>query len=447
MHAQRYQTLKLDTSTASLFAGIYLIYIGIAFVLGLTPGAQFASVAEALFAGASQLQTRSVFVWLQLRAVWRTLARSFIVIVILATTNSASGLETARMTVLGFTLILVPPAYAFHLAVASENSRVRIRLFGAAMLVLGVATAFGVIPFIGTIMAAQAHGAWWPTVAVLAVAAVGVCVPPERDPIPDLIAATRPGGLRAQRFVIKSKKKRSADGGATSDWIFDLSGVWVIFSGRLAAFLRQRKPLYFGLGLVGWFLGGLAFGGASHYYTAVTESVVLATSLPLVMIVCIVAASVGRDLGQEIRNPLWWAGDANMVSRLGVDSLASLWRFLVSVGCVLAGYGAFGHAKTSLLLFMLITGLVWLSRCCGYLLFAYFPATIDQRGAIAGLRIFILFALAIPVGIVAGVLGFMQIPAVLEVAIVLAVAIAQALLLLTIAARRIDGRIEAYLVA
>lgn len=447
MHVTHAQMLDIDAHTAETFAGVYLIYLGVAFVFTLTPGAQFASVAEALLVGASQLQTRAVFVWLQLRAVWRTIARSFIIIVIIATTNNASGQETARMTALGLAFILVPPAFAFHIAVASPAVRLRVRLLGGALLGLGVAELFGVLPFLANVMLAQAHGTWWPTLAVLAIATCGIVMPPLADPVPELIAATRPGGFRAQRLILRRKGKRDPNGGATSDWIFDLQGVWVIFSGRLAAFLRERTPLYFALGLAGWFLVGLSAGGAAHFYARMADSIILATALPFVFIVCIVAASVGRDLGAEIRNPLWWAGDATMIARLGVDSFASLWRFLISMACVLGGYAAFGHTRTSLLLFVLVTGLVWLSRCCGYLLFAYFPATIDQRGALAGLRIFFLFVLAIPVGIVAGVVGFMQIAPVLQVSIVLAVALLQAFALLYVAARRIDGRIEAYFAA
>ena len=447
MHLANGRALKYDDHIAGMFTGVYLIYLGIAFVLALTPGAHFASVAEALFAGASQIGTRTIFVWLQVRAVWRTLARSFIVIVILATSNNAGGLETARMTLLGFALILVPPAYAFHIAVASVRTRTIVRIFGGALLISGIATAFGLVPALGNVVAVQAHGVWWPTLVIVAIAAAGICLPPVGDPIPDLVAATRPGGLRAQRLILKRSKQRNPDGGVTSDWVFDLQGVWVIFSGRLAAFLRQRTPLYFGLGLFGWFAAGLAFGGVSLTNASIADSVVVASALPFVMIVCFVAASVGRDLGAEIRNPLWWTGDANMLARLGVDSLASLWRFYISAACVLAGYGAFGHARTALLVFVLVVGVVWLSRCCGYTLFAYFPATIDQHGAIAGLRILLLFVLAFPVGIVAGVVLFFEMDTILQVGIVLAVAIAQAFVMLQIAARRIDGRLEAYLVA
>ena len=447
MHATGQRPPAFDAQSARIFTGVYLFYVGIAFVFALTPGAQFANASEALMIGTSRLGVRSVFVWLQLRAVWRTLARSFIVIVILATTNSASGIETARMTVLGFAIILIPPAFAFHLTVASVRRRVIVRCCGGLMLALGAAVAFGVVPHAGTVMTAQAHGAWWPTVVALAIAAIGICTPPVRDPIPDLVTATRPGGALAQRILERRRKKRSTDGGVTSDWIFDLSGSWVILSGRLAAFFRIRKPLYFALGIVGWFAVGLGIGGVDRVYGREADEFVFAGALPLIMIVCLVAASVGRDLGTEIRNPLWWAGDASMRARLGVDSIASLWRFLVSAAAVLAGYGAFDHAAVAALLFALLTGLVWLSRCCGYLLFAFFPASIDQRGALAGLRIFFLFLLAIPVGITAGVLGLLQLAPVVQVAATLAIAVGQAVILIAIAARRIDGRIEAYLTA
>ncbi len=445
-HLRGRDAIHFDPQSAAIFGGVFVAYLGFAFALSMMPGAQFTSMAEALFAGTSQLGVRSIFVWLQLRAVWRMLARSFIFIVIIATNStSGTGVQSARLTVLGFAVLLIPPAFAFHVTNAPARLRAIVRGCGGALMALGVATGFGLVPPLANLALAQANGAWWPVVLALLVAATGIVIPPMADPVPALFAATRPGGIVGLRFSQRPAKERKRDGGATSDWIFDMGGVWVILSGRLAAFFRIRTPRYFALGLVGWFAVGLGIGGVEQFYGRVADLVVYASAFPVVLMTCLLAAQVGRDLGIEIRNPLWWAGDATMLSRLGVDAFASLWRFIVTGAAVLAGFAAFGHVRTALAMLILTTAFVWLARCCGYLVYAYFPSSIDQRGALAGLRIIILFVLAIPVGVVGMVVGIMQIGEVLQVVLPLLVAVVQAVALLLLAARRIDGRIEAYL--
>ncbi len=445
-HMRGRATLPFDPQSAAIFGGVFVAYVGFAFALSMMPGAQFASMAEALFAGTSQLGVRSVFVWLQVRTVWRTLVRSFIFIVIIATNSSSgSGVQSARMTVLGFAVLLIPPAFAFHVTNASPRVRALVRGGGIALMALGVATGFGLVPPLARVALAVANGAWWPVLLALLIAAIGMLMPPMADPVPALFTATRPGGVVAFRFSQRRNKERNRDGGTTSDWVFDLSGVWVILSGRLAAFLRVRTPRYFALGLVGWFVAGLGVGGVELYYGRMADVIVYASAFPVVLMTCLLASQVGRDLGLEIRNPLWWAGDASMVSRLGVDAFASLWRFIVTAAAVLAGFAAFGHVRSAIAMLILTTSFVWLARCCGYLVYAYFPSAIDQRGALAGLRIIILFVLAIPVGAVGMVVGIMQIGEVLQVVLPLLVAVVQAVALLLLAARRIDGRIEAYL--
>jgi hypothetical protein len=438
--------IKIDNQIAAIYTAAFLLYFAVPLIASRAVGAQFENTAEALLIGTSKLSDRSVFILLQLRALWRTLVRMFLVLVIGVTSGTTSPGDLARITTLALLAVLVPPAYAFHLSVASGRVRQILRAFGIALLAFAAALAFDKIPHGGALLLAQVAGAWWPGALVFALVAIGVCVPPTRDPIPELFAATKSGGIIAQRVANRRKRERSPDGGRLSDWVFDLSGEWVILSARLAAFIRVRTPLAFAAGLFGWFALGLGAGvGLRLFGGTLSDQIAGAVATPVILLSCIFAATVGRDLGQEIRNPIWWAGDATLTARLGVDSLASLWRFAVSIAAVFAGYAALGHVKAAMLGFAAIVIAVWLARCCGYLLFAYFPSAIDQRGGLAGLRIFILFVLAIPVlgvGLVVLVFGL---PVIAQFTFVAVTAIVEALLLVMVSARRIDGRLEAYL--
>jgi hypothetical protein len=440
--------ISLDHQIASLYTAFFLLFFAIPLVATRAAGPQFENVAEALLIGTSKLSVRAVFILLQLRALWLTLARMFIVLIILATSGSANPTELARLSVLGLFAVLVPPAYAFHISVASERRRKILRVCGIALIALAAALAFDKIPHGGVVLLAQARGAWWPDVLLVALAAIGVCVPPVRDPIPEFFAATKTGGIAAQRVANRRARLRvRAPGtGGLSEWVFDLSGAWVILSARLAAFIRVRTPLAFAGGLLAWFAVGIGIGvGLQLLGGPMTDAIAGALAFPVVLISCLFAATIGRGLGREIRNPIWWAGDATLTARLGVDSLASLWRFVVSLAAVAAGYAAFGHLEVALLGFAGITILVWLARCCGYALFAYFPSTIDQRGGLAGLRIFALFVLALPVLAVSVVVLVFGLPPIVQFAFVALTAIAEALVLVTVAARRMDGRYEAYI--
>jgi hypothetical protein len=441
--------IVFDNRIAEIYTGVFLAYLAIPLVVARAVGAQFASFAEALVIGTSQLRVRGIFILLQLRSLWRTLARSFMILIILATSGSASPSELTRLTLLGILVVLVPPAYAVHINIASNTSRTIFRVCGIALLALGAAIGFDKVPHGGALMLAQVQGAWWPDLLVLAIAAFGVCVPPVADPIPEMLAATRAGGngIAAQRIADRVKRVRVADGARASEWMFDLGGAWVILSARLAAFLRVRRPIAFAAGLFAWFCAGVAIGVVRHLNGPLSEDMIVGASFPVVLVACILAATIGRDLGVEIRNPIWWSGDASLTARLAVDSLASMWRFAISVAAVCCGYAAFGHAKLALLGWIAFTIAVWLARCCGYLLFAYFPAAIDQRGGLAGLRIFILFALALPVLLVAIVALFLRFPIGVQFALDALTAIVEAMVLVTVAARRIDGRLEAYLVS
>jgi hypothetical protein len=285
---------------------------------------------------------------------------------------------------------------------------------------------------------------------LLVLAALGVCVPPLRDPIPEFFAATKTGGIVAQRVANRRRVRmrvRAPGTGGFGEWVFDLSGAWVILSARLAAFIRMRTPLAFAGGLFGWFLVGIGIGiGLRLLGGTMTDEIAGALALPVLLVSCMFAASIGRGLAQEIRNPIWWAGDATLTARLGVDSLASVWRFVVSLAAVFAGYASLGHLEVALLGFAGISILVWLARCCGYALFAYFPSAIDQRSGLAGLRLFALFLLALPVLGLAVVVLVFGLPTIVQFAFITLTAISEALVLVTVAARRIDGRLEAYLV-
>jgi hypothetical protein len=432
--------------TAAIYAGVYVGYFGLALTSTMAIGAQFASTAEALFAGASRIGPRAIFIWLQLRALRRTLVRTFVFLIILVTTGNADALETARLTVFGLACILVPPAFAFHISILPPRAQTIVRIVGVVLIAVAVGVGFEIVPGGVPFVRVIAQGAWWPFALVLGVAAFGVCFSPVADPVPELLAATRPGGLLAQRLV-ERRARIKRDGGRTSDWLFDVNGEWVILSGKLATFFRQRTPAMFALGLVGWFAAGLAIGSLGLFFGPSIDEMVLASSIPFFLIMCLLVASVGRDLGTEIRNPLWWTGDAAMFSRLGVDAIASLWRFIITGAAVIAGYGAFFHGPTATMLFALYVALIVLARCCGYMLFAYFPAAIDQRGALAGLRIIILFALAIPVGAVGIAVTIFGFPPFVQVVSVVTVSLVEAVGLLWFAAQRIDGRLEAFLTA
>jgi Putative ABC exporter len=155
------------------------------------------------------------------------------------------------------------------------------------------------------------------------------------------------------------------------------------------------------------------------------------------------ASATGVRLAADLRRPLFWLGDASLLSRLGAWTYASLWRDAVFFLFIAGGYVALAHQWAAALGVLVVTlGLMILTRGIGVAVFAVLPNALDQRGPAVGLRVLLAYALVTPPLIPAIIIGVLTRSSATGALAGLVGAIAEAVLLLVFAAWRLAGRVD-----
>ena len=157
-----------------------------------------------------------------------------------------------------------------------------------------------------------------------------------------------------------------------------------------------------------------------------------------------IASTTGVRLAPALRMPLFWLGDVPLAARIGAWAAGVMWRDTVVVALVAGGYAATARdVRAPLLAFIGASGLLMLTRAVGIAVFAMLPSKADQRGPAVMIRALLSFALVAPplvAGVVAGVL--LGAPLAAGVLTGTGVALAEASLLVILAARRLAGRVD-----
>ncbi len=415
----------------------------------------FNGAADAHFLNMSRLSERTVVLWLQVRSSVMLLLRIGIVIVFYAalyTRSNAPGAAIAMILVGALAMLLPLPSFelARRLGQAPVIALAALAGGSAAICVGIVALAIAMpqlAPYanavehlgIGTIVTAL----WSGNPRDLAVlAAIAIAVPvagafDARNLFPELYVASlksRAHRLRAGTWRQFQKPKSGVTTAASATTM--LSGPFTVFWMQRITLMRSpgaRLILFGGLALA--LVGGIAGGMYSRHDPSAFYSILLTSFSVLNILLAISGVSLAQDLGK----PIWWMGSGSTFVKLvtwcvGTSLQASL---VLLTAVVSAGIAAGEPAATGIAACVAIL-LPPMVRAIGVVTFSFFPAAIDQRGPLAVIRVFTIYAFFLPiaiVGVIAGVL-LNNIPA--GIVFGTCTAVAEGLLCLFIAARRIE---------
>lgn len=444
-----------------LIAGIAIVAFGILLAHGSRLVGLFANKAEGQWIVRAPISPFAATVYLQLRELVRRSPRvtiSFAYLAVLYLPNVVSPAGLVR-DLLFFALALLA------IGAVPLPRRLARGWVAAACIAAGyVAIAYALVALVqdavlsfhlvGPIAAsARALPAWHPgsllleplgprsfgVLAGLAAIALGAIVAlgtVAGDAYPELYAlsvehiehSTRIGrgvfarGERAVRPPLRSTGgQRAPSGVAIFAW-----KAWIEYG-------RRTAPRVALLQAAGWFAGGYVLGllvGAGRTS--------LWYSLASVVFTLLLAGTVGFgiSLGHELRRPIFWLSGASLYARLWGLLAGSTLRYGGWV--VLAGAGlAAGHAAPVAVALAALGGpaLLLLLGAVGYAAYAAVPNEIDRRGPFAVIRVLISYVLVMPVGIAGVATGILARAPLAGIAAGAACALAEAALLLALAAR------------
>lgn len=466
----RFAMLPEPYASALLFAFVALIGI-VAYGAASGIAGTFSSPADARFLCGSRLSERSVVIWLQLRrsawALFRMLFSVFILAIIYIRSGSFGGIG---LTALGGTLLVTGAAIPVLKLRAVRGARAA-QTLGAALVAIGL---LPVAILISSLM--EPHWLPWThaierlgagsavhalvtgnalALAALYAAAIALLVTSfacGTNLYPELYSASlRLAEYRSRRrrpsamFVSEHTYRRQSD--VSGKFFEGLRGAWTIAWKEWIAFMRSSSlRRMFIIGAIACVFIGVVFGRI-----ALRERDPLGASLNLgasagnaLVILVAFASSVG--LAADLRKPMWWIGPDSLWMRLFAWTLATSFRMAICLGLGLIAWAAVLHSAILVAVGIpaALAAVVYL-RATGLALYAINPYGFDQRGPMAMLRVLLTYLFAIP-PIVAAVVAwaiFDHSPGA-GMAAGIAVAIAEALLLITFSAARIAGRGAAF---
>jgi hypothetical protein len=157
-----------------------------------------------------------------------------------------------------------------------------------------------------------------------------------------------------------------------------------------------------------------------------------------------IASTTGVRLAPALRMPLFWLGSVPLSARLAAWTFGAFSRDTVLVALAAVSYAAVSHdTRVPLLIFTGALGLLALTRAVGLAVFAMLPNSLDQRGPAVLLRTLLCFTLIAPPVIMSAIAAFVfGAPFAVTVMTGALIAIAEASILVTLAAWRLAGRVD-----
>lgn len=426
----------------------------------------FSSRADARFLAGSALSQRTVVTWLQLRRSALGLIRGFFSVVLYSIFygRSTSGILLA---VLGGTLLLtatVIPMLKLRATIGQRSAQaVGAAVIAAGLLPLVILMSSLLDPRttpwanaierlnLGGAVNALAPGDPKALALLYLAAAAFLCVSFAcgSDLYPELYAATlrmasfsarsrRPGAA----FVSERLYARSSPSAVPAPTLPWLRGAWTVAWKEWIAFIRSSSlRRTFVLGLIGSLAAGIVLGRiAMTSKDSLVFSVALAGSAGNMLVILVVfMSSVG--LASDLQKPMWWMGPDSLWMRLFAWTAATSWRLASCIAMAIAAWAAtLRHPQMAAAAALLAVAGVFYLRANGLALYALFPSTFDQRGPMGFVRLLLTYALALPPVLAGIAVTLTSHRPVAGAAVAAAIAMGEALLMITFAASRIAGR-------
>ena len=420
----------------ALLPGVYLALLGI----GLTRAAArapatFRTAADARFLIGSQLSSRLVVGWLQLRRVVAMVLASLVNVLVLVAVTPSFSAPVPRpgvllLAILGaFVTLQTLPMAAYLLK--RRLGWLPLAPLGLVLTALGIGSALvAFLPIIGAPLPLP----WWTKLVLvhlppgqwladayhgqalapvlmllLGAAAIAVTVRLSGDCYPELwesstramslrrLALQRRGGWISMsdiRQTLGQARRRSA-ASSSGSWV--PGGAWAILWKEWLS-LRRSAALSLQLLLLGSAIaGGVIAGSLALFGQRAVVSALYSTAGTMLLIYNFYA---GVQLGAELRSPVWWLSAASLKMRLLAWSVAGSLRVGVPA-CLGFGIALTLSGAYALVLPVLVVGVVaiWTMRMMAVASYAVFPAQLDVRGPGRVLRFLFLWAGVIPAGL------------------------------------------------
>jgi hypothetical protein len=217
-------------------------------------------------------------------------------------------------------------------------------------------------------------------------------------------------------------------------------GVWIFVWRSAIEFRRRSTPRAMLLGLAFWAVVGYGLARFALSQEPMFSGTMIGV---LVNTLIIFSTSASSALALEMRRPIFWLSSAWLAERFGGFALGQLWPQWLRSLVAAAGVAAGGESPLVIATVALgLPALFALLLGTGYAAFALFPNTIDQRGPMAFVRIFVTYLLLAPPLAFFLVLTFALRQPVAGLAGFALVGVVEAALLVGFAAWRLDGKID-----
>ena len=419
--------------------------------------ATFANAADARFLICSRLNPLIVIFWLQIRNSALIFLRiSLVIIVNVLLFSHGNGLQSFLGISGLFVLFTITPLPTFELSRRLPGPIVPIAalvLMSASILALALCAASFAFPAlssvatyienlgIGTATVALWSGStaavaivWGVNALIITLGELGAS-----DIYPELYSSTLTWAARWSRARGWNHLSRPKAG------VKDVRSIGTPFQGVMVAFWKEQiaymrspgvRTMFFvelGVAVIAGIIGGIV---GRHDQEALGTIIGAAFSI----IVLLLALS-GTSLVHDISKPIWWIGSGSTLAKLTTWSIAtSLDSIVILVLGSLSLGIASGNALYALIgctLALLVPSFV---RAIGVATYSFLPAAIDQRGPVAIIRALMLYVLFAPPVALGIFVGAQTSSAFLAIAVALGTTIAEGMLALLIAAKKIEGR-------
>ncbi len=353
----------------------------------------------------------------------------------------ASGMTAAACVVVGVLLGLVAVAPALRDAVIAMPEPMLPLIRAATVVKTLPAWHPGYILLVWNPL-------WLCAVLALAAVAIGVLAAAGRDAYPELYALSIARIERAERWRDRRGARLSATSvgaaaaRAASPTPFVVPaprGVLVFVWKSIVEVGRRVRPAY--LAGVAVLLCAVGFGCARF---AADEPSLFATLISI-MINSLLILGIGEvgTIASEVRRPLFWLARAALFERLCALALALIWRTIVTLELIAAGFAVGGGRLDEILMLAVgLPALVALLAGVGFAMFALFPSAADRRGPGTVLRFLVSVVLLVPpIVLYTVMLTVLDAPSAALAAAVL-LALFEAGGLIGVAAWRLDGHVD-----
>ena len=290
---------------------------------------------------------------------------------------------------------------------------------------------------------------WLLVTLALAAISIGVLVAMTRDAYPELYELStaqidlreKLGGKRG--IVARLEAARSFRAAKVTNAVSTTGappGILVFVWRSFIEYRRQTTLRRIILDIVFWTAAGFGLARLAQSQGGVLIGALVGT---LVNLLVIFSTTASGALALEMRRSIFWLSSAWLAERFIGIALARVWlqvtrAWLCALGVALGGGPSAIVASVAIgfpALFVLMTG-------TGFAAFALFPASIDQRGPLAILRILVTYVLLAPPLVFFGVLALaLHLPTIGLAGFAL-LAVLESIGLIGFAAWRLDGRID-----